>query len=186
MRHLYYGFFHFLFAVAIVVCLYPVSQVKAASAVEIDAKTNTALESFFNQAPAGKELADKAAGMLIFPSIVKAGMLVGGEYGEGALRVNGQTVEYYNTASGSIGLQVGLQQKSVIIMFMDKKALDDFRVSNGWEVGVDGSIALIHIGAGGEINTSTIQQPIIGFVFGQKGFMGNLTLEGTKMSKITR
>lgn len=186
MRHLFTGFVHSLLAVAIIVCLYPASPAKAASAVEIDAKANSALETFFDQAPAGKELAEKAAGMLIFPSIVKAGMLVGGEYGEGALRENGQTVEYYSTASGSIGLQVGLQQKSVIIMFMDKSALDDFRASDGWEVGVDGSIALIRVGAGGAINTSTIQQPIIGFVFGQKGFMGNLTLEGTKISKIVR
>lgn len=186
MRHLFYGCCHSLLVLTIALLLYPASPAEAASGAEIDADANAALETFYNQAPTGRELAEKAAGMLIFPSIVKAGMLVGGEYGEGALRINGQSVGYYSTVSGSIGLQIGLQQRSVIIMFMDNTALEDFRASDGWEVGVDGSIALVTIGAGGAINTSTIQQPIIGFVFGQKGFMGNLTLEGTKISKIVR
>lgn len=173
-------------AAALISFLYPSSHAKAASAVEIDAKANAALEEFFSKAPTGKELATKAAGVLIFPSVVKAGMLVGGEYGEGALRVGGTTVGYYSTASGSIGLQLGVQKKSIIIMFMDNSALDSFKVSDGWEVGVDGSVALIDTGAGASIDTNTVKQPVIGFIFSQKGFMGNLTLEGTKISRIIR
>lgn len=173
-------------AVALSSFLYPSSQAKAASAVEIDAKANAALEEFFSQAPVGKELSEKATGILIFPSVVKAGMLVGGEYGEGALRIDGATVDYYSTASGSFGFQLGVQKKSIIIMFMDKAALDAFRSSTGWEVGVDGSVALVTIGAGGSVDTNTAQEPIIGFVFGQKGLMYNLTLEGSKMTKIVR
>jgi lipid-binding SYLF domain-containing protein len=172
--------------VSLVSLLCPASPAEADSAVEIDAKVKAALEDFFSTAPAGKELAGKAAGILVFPSVVKAGMLVGGEYGEGALRIDGATVDYYSTAAGSIGLQLGVQKKSIIIMFMDEAALEKFRNSTGWEVGVDGSVALVTIGTGGYVDTNTIQQPIIGFVFGQKGFMCNLTLEGSKMTKILR
>ena len=184
MRFSFIGSLFVTFALS--VCLCSPSGLQAATATEIDAKANTALETFFNQAPAGKELAQKAAGILIFPSIVKAGLLLGGEYGEGTLQVNGRSVEYYSTASGSIGLQVGLQQKSVIMMFMSEAALESFRISDGWEVGVDGSVALVKIGAGGDLNTRTIQNPVIGFIFNQKGFMGNLTFEGTKISRIVR
>lgn len=166
--------------------IHPTPNAEAATAAEIDTRTNAVLSSFYDKTSEGKELAAKAAGILVFPSIVKAGMVVGGEYGEGALRVGGTTVGYYSTASGSIGLQLGVQSKSLIIMFMDKKALDSFKVSDGWEVGVDASIALVTVGVDGSINTNTVQQPVIGFVFNQKGFMGNLTLEGTKISKIVR
>jgi len=159
---------------------------RAASAVEIDAKANAALESFFETAPAGKELAERAAGILIFPSVVKAGMVVGGEYGEGVLRIGGYSAGYYSTASVSAGIQVGIQSKSIFIMFMASSALDKFRSSRGWEVGVDGSVALVTIGTGGSIDTTTIQEPIIGFVSGQKGLMFNVTLEGTKLTKIVR
>ena len=158
----------------------------AASALVIDAKANAALEQFYSEVPAGKELASKAAGMLIFPSIVKAGAIIGGEYGEGVLRIDGYTADYYSTISGSIGLQAGVQSKSIVILFMTKDALDDFRNSNGWEVGVDGSVAIVAAGVGGFIDSTTLKEPIIGFVFGQKGLMGNLTLEGTKMSRIIR
>lgn len=161
-------------------------RAKAASALEIDARTNAALERFFIEVPAGEELAGKAAGMLIFPSIVKAGVVIGGEYGEGALRIEGYTAAYYSSAAGSIGLQIGVQSKSLVILFMTRDALDDFRNSNGWEVGVDGSIAIVTAGVGGTLNTNTLKEPIIAFIFGQKGFMGNLTLEGIKINRIIR
>jgi lipid-binding SYLF domain-containing protein len=160
--------------------------VEAATAVEIDAKADAALESFLSSAPMGKELIEKSIGILIFPAIVKAGLILGGEYGEGVLKTEGKSVEYYSTTSGSIGLQIGMQQKSVIIMFMEQTALDSFRKADGWQFGVDGSVVVIDLGAGGGVSTSTMQQPVIGFIFNQKGFMGNLSLEGTKLSKIIR
>ena len=175
-----------LIVVSLISFLHPAPRVKAASALEIDAKANAALEQFFREVPAGKELASKAAGMLIFPSIVKAGVAIGGEYGEGVLRIDGFTADYYSTASGSIGLQIGVQSKSIVILFMTKDALNDFRNSKGWEVGVDGSIAIVATGVGGSLDTNTLKEPVIGFVFGQKGLMGNLTLEGTKISRIIR
>lgn len=158
----------------------------AASAVEIDAKTDSALKMFHEKVGPAKELSAKAKGILIFPDVIKAGFGIGGEYGEGALRINGKTVEYYNTAAASIGLQLGAQEKAVILLFLDGKVLDDFRKSDGWEVGVDGSVAVVEWGTGGSIDTSNIKDPIIGFVFGNKGLMFNLTLEGSKMSKIKR
>ncbi len=158
----------------------------AASAVEIDAKVNAALERFYEEVDAAEELAGKAEGMLVFPSVIKAGFGIGGEYGEGALRVGDLTVDYYNTVAASIGFQIGAQAKTVILLFMTKKALKGFRKSDGWEAGVDGSVALADLGAGGELTTDTLRSPIIGFIFDNKGLMYNLTLEGAKMTRIDK
>ena len=158
----------------------------AASKEEIDANVEEALATFYAESPAGKRLADSAVGMLVFPRVIKAGIGVGGEYGEGAFVVNGQTVDYYNTASASIGFQLGAQLKSQIIMFMTDDALNTFRNSDGWEAGVDGSVALVEFGAGGEISSNSAQAPIIGFIFSNKGLMYNLTFEGSKMTKLSR
>ncbi len=158
----------------------------AASAEEIDAKVAQALEDFYRQTSAGKRLAQKAAGMLVFPEVIKAGIGVGGEYGEGALLINGKTAAYYSTAAASIGFQLGAQLKSQIILFMNPKVLQSFRASQGWKAGVDGSVALATLGAGGEIGTDTIRQPIIGFIFSNKGLMYNLTFEGAKITRIER
>mgnify|MGYP001590151678 FL=1 len=165
--------------------LQPVAAV-AASKEEIDAKVQEAIENFYKQTSAGKRLAQKAAGMLVFPSVFKAGIGIGGEYGEGALLVKGNTVAYYNTAAASIGFQLGAQVKSQIVLFMNQNVLDSFRKSQGWQAGVDGSVALATLGAGGEINTDTMQEPIIGFIFSNKGLMYNLTFEGSKITRIER
>ncbi|MBN0987435.1 YSC84-related protein [Amphritea pacifica] len=163
----------------------PVSA-NAASAQEIDAKVNQTLKEFYHHSPAGKELARKAVGVLIFPDVIKAGMGIGGEYGEGALRLGGKTAAYYNVASASIGFQLGAQIKSEVLLFMSQEALDKFRNSDGWEAGVDGSVALATVGAGGQIDSNTVQQPIIGFIFSNKGLMYNLSIEGSKITRIDR
>jgi lipid-binding SYLF domain-containing protein len=118
--------------------------------------------------------------------VLKAGVGFGGEYGEGALRIDGKTVDYYNTVAGSFGLQFGAQAKTIILVFLDDEALKRFRESNGWRAGVDGSVALITIGEGGNIDTTKARDPIVGFVIGQKGLMYNLTLEGSKFTKIDK
>ncbi|MEX0324707.1 MAG: YSC84-related protein [Puniceicoccaceae bacterium] len=161
-------------------------QAEAAKKVVLDAQIEEAVESFYELTSAGKKLAKKSEGMLVFPSVKKAGIGIGGEYGEGALLVNGKIVQYYSTAAASIGFQLGAQVKTQIILFMEKGALKKFRNSDGWEVGVDGSVAIATLGAGGEIETKTLNQPIIGFIFGNKGLMYNLTLEGSKLSKIDK
>lgn len=157
---------------------------QASSKLEIDLFVQETLADFYKQSSAGRELASRAKGMLIFPKIYKAGFWVGGEYGEGALRISGNTVGYYNIASASLGLQLGVQKKSQIILFMTDDALQKFRNSQGWEAGVDGSVAIANFGAGEEIDTKTFQQPIIGFVFSNKGLMYNLTIEGAKITPI--
>jgi lipid-binding SYLF domain-containing protein len=152
----------------------------------IDIAVDVALEQFKKDIKGGDEFLNSAKGVLVLPSVIKAGVGVGGEYGEGALRIGGKTVDYYNTAAASIGIQLGIQSKRIIIVFMQDDALKKFRESKGWEAGVDGSVALVELGAGGTIDTTTIKDPIIGFVFGNKGLMFNLTLEGSKYTKIVR
>ncbi len=152
----------------------------------IDIEADESLESFYKKVGEAKVLGEMAEGILVFPSVIKAGFGIGGEYGEGALRVKGKTVDYYSTAAASIGFQLGIQSKTVILMFMSKKALKDFRNSEGWEVGIDASVALIEVGAGGSLDTTNLKKPILGFVVGQKGLMYNLTLEGSKMTKLKR
>ena len=159
---------------------------QADSAREIEAGVNATLAKFYRQVGPARELAKQAAGILVFPNVIKAGFGVGGEYGEGALRVRGRTVAYYSTIAASIGFQLGAQARSVVIMFMTDRALAKFRRSDGWEAGVDGSVTLVTLGAGGTIDTNNIKRPIIGFIFGAKGLMYNLTLEGSKISRIRR
>ena len=175
-------FFSAMFLLVLLVSI----TARAASKAEIDTDVQFALTSFYNLSPGNKELAAKAAGVLVFPSIVKAGFFVGGDYGEGVLQVDGKTVDYYSTAAISFGLQIGAQSRSEVILFMDKDALENFRVNDGWAAGLDGSIAVMDNGAGKGIDTETAQKPTIAFIFSNKGLMGNLTLEGSKFSKIYR
>ena len=156
----------------------------AASKEEINADVRQAVQNFYKHTSAGKELAQKASGMLVFPNVIKAGIGIGGEYGEGALLMKGKTAAYYNIAAASIGFQLGAQARSQIILFMNENALGSFRRSKGWTAGVDGSVALATLGAGGSIDTETAKKPVIGFIFSNKGLMYNLTFEGSKISKI--
>jgi lipid-binding SYLF domain-containing protein len=158
----------------------------AASAAEINIGVDATLKRFRNEITGGNEFLGRAAGVLVFPSVIKAGVGIGGEYGEGALRVGGKTVAYYNTAAASIGFQLGAQIKSVVLVFLNNQVLKDFRNSDGWKAGVDGSVALIEWGVGEDINTIDIKDPIVGFVFGNKGLMYNLTIEGSKFTRIMK
>jgi lipid-binding SYLF domain-containing protein len=171
---------------ALVLCAVVTNSSYAATAKEIDASVDVALERFYNDVKGGKEFLKSAKGVLVFPGVFKAGIGIGGEYGEGALRIKGKTVDYYNTAAASIGFQLGAQKKMIILVFMADEALKKFRASSGFEVGVDGSVALVELGAGGTIDTTNIKSPIVAFIFGQKGLMYNLTLEGSKYTKIKK
>ncbi len=159
---------------------------RAATAREIDVSVDVALERFTTEVKGAKEFLAAAKGVLVFPSVIKAGFGIGGEYGEGALRIDGRTVDYYNTVAASFGLQLGAQSKTILLLFMEQGALDKFRKSEGWKVGVDGSVALVTVGVGGALDTENIQDPIVGFVFGQKGLMYNLTLEGAKITRLEK
>lgn len=158
----------------------------SASKIELDARVRAAVDAMYTKVPASRELAQKAAGMLVFPRIIKAGIGIGGEYGEGALLINHNTVQYYRVTALSFGFQLGGQGKTEVVMFMTTAALQEFRDSEGWEAGVDGSIAVIEFGVGKAINTNNMRDPIIGFVFNNKGLMYDLSLEGTKFWKIQK
>jgi lipid-binding SYLF domain-containing protein len=158
----------------------------AKTAGEINASVNACLDRFYKQVKGGKELAGKAKGVLVLPGVVKAGLIVGGEYGEGALRVGGKTVSYYNLAAGSVGFQIGGEAKDIIMMFMTDAALKQFQASKGWEVGVDGNVALVNIGGGERVDLTKMNDPIIAFVVDVKGLMADISLKGAKLTKIEK
>ena len=158
----------------------------ADSKAEIDTRVGEALKQFYALHANNESLAGKAAGMLVFPRVTKGGVGVAGEYGEGVLRVKGRTVGYYSVTSASIGLTLGVAKRSEIIMFMTRESLDKFTNSKGWSIGADTGIAVVSKGAGGDYDSKTLQKPILGFVFGEKGLMADLSLEGSKINKIEK
>ncbi len=175
-----------LVAALSVTLLLPSLPAFAETAQVIDARVDSAIATFKEDVNGAEVFLDQSAGYLVFPRVIKVGLGFGAETGEGALRVRGRSVDYFRTTSGSFGLQLGAQAKSIVIAFMTLDSLDKFRNSSGWKVGVDGSVAIIDLGAGKQINTTNIKDPVVGFIFGSKGLMYNLTLEGTKISKLKK
>lgn len=175
-------------AVALVLSGFALSSgpARAASKEELDAHAHQAIEDLYRHSEIAKKLAGTAVGILVFPSVVKMGFIFGGEYGQGALSVGGRTVAYYNIIAASFGLQAGVQDRSVVLMFMTPEALSKFRASDGWKAGMDASFAVVTVGAGGGIYSEVVSKPIVGFVYNNKGLMANLSLEGSKISKIER
>ena len=173
-------------ALLTIAILLPSSVAFAEPAQVIDARVDSAIATFQEEVNGADVFLKQSAGFLMFPRVIKVGLGFGAETGEGALRVRGKSVEYYRTTSGSFGLQLGAQAKSILIAFMTLDSLDQFRNSSGWKVGVDGSVALIDLGGGKRIDTTNIKDPVVGFIFGSKGLMYNLTLEGTKISKLKK
>ena len=171
--------------ITIVVLLLP-AMTSAKSGQGIDVEVDKAIGVFRDDVNGAEVFLNQAAGVLVFPRVIKVGVGIGAETGEGALRVRGQTIDYYRTTGGSFGLQLGAQAKSIVIAFMTKESLEKFQNSQGWKVGLDGSVALIDLGAGKTIDSQNIKDPVVGFIFGSKGLMYNLTLEGTKISKLNK
>jgi lipid-binding SYLF domain-containing protein len=174
-----------LLLIAVIGIIFP-NNLLAKTAREIDVSVDVAIERFYKQVKGAREFVKASKGMLVMPNVVKGALIVGGEYGEGALRIHGETVDYYNTISGSIGLQIGGQAKDIILLFMTDEALKQFRASKGWEAGVDGNVAFISMGAGERADTTTSKEPIIGFVFDAKGLIADLSLKGAKFSKVDK
>jgi lipid-binding SYLF domain-containing protein len=171
-----------MFAAAITLLLGTMAHAEAAKV--IDAKADVAIEKFKKLVKGGDVFLSKVKGYLVFPTVYKGGFVVGGEYGEGVLRVDGKSVAYYNIASASVGFQIGAQKTSYIFAFADQYALDRFMKSDGWEAGVDGSIAVAKWGQGIDISSISFEKPIYAFVFDNKGLMANISLEGTKFTRI--
>jgi lipid-binding SYLF domain-containing protein len=159
---------------------------EAASANEINSSVNAAVNRFYKQVDGAKEFMAQAKAVLVMPNVTKAGFVVGGQYGEGALRVGGKTQAYYNLIAGSYGFTFGAERIDILIAFMTDDALKGFQKVHGWEVGVDGNVALINVGGGKRLDTTTLRDPIVGFVFDAKGLMVDLSLKGAKFSRIKK
>jgi lipid-binding SYLF domain-containing protein len=158
----------------------------ANSGHEIDASVDDALQRFEKEVKGAAHLIEKARGVLVLPKVVKGGLIVGAEYGEGALRIGDRTVSYYSVASASFGLTFGGEMKDLVIVFLTEDALEKFRSSKGWEAGVDGNIAVIKIGGGASVDTTKFNEPIVGFVVGVKGLLVDASLNGSKFTRIER
>ncbi|NUO86440.1 MAG: hypothetical protein HOQ33_04835 [Cupriavidus sp.] len=156
----------------------------AAKRKEIDAGVDGALNRLYSSVNGSRDLAQRAQGILVFPRVIAAGLVVGGEYGEGALRSRGSTVGYYSTAQASVGLTAGGQSKSMVIMFMTPEAYNKFVSSSGWTAGVDANVAVAKVGANGQLDTLTTQQPVVGFVQTNAGLMFDVSVNGSKITKL--
>ncbi len=150
----------------------------------IDASVDATLSRLYSTVKGSRELVAKSRGVLVFPDVIQAGFIVGGQTGNGALRVGGATVGYYNTSSLSVGLQAGAQSKSVVFLFMTQQALDEFRGSDGWAAGAGASVALVKMGANGAIDTTTATAPVQVVVLTNAGLMGDLSINGMKVTKL--
>jgi lipid-binding SYLF domain-containing protein len=150
----------------------------------IDADVDATMTRLYETVHGSRELVGKAQGVLVFPSVISAGFWIGGQYGQGALRVGTQTNGYYSIAAASFGLQIGAQSKAVILLFMTQAALDDFVHSQGWAAGVDATVALVKIGANGNVDTSTAMSPVEAIVMTNAGLMAGVSLEGSKISRL--
>jgi lipid-binding SYLF domain-containing protein len=144
------------------------------------------LDRFYAQGDQNKYLVQNAAAVLVFPSITKAGAGLGGEHGDGALLENGKTLGYYSVSGASIGLTLGVSRHSEVIIFNTPAARDKFVNSGDWSIGADASVAVMKKGAGGAYDSATLKKPVLAFIFGEKGLMGDASLQGAKISKITQ
>ena len=158
----------------------------AVDTAAIDSQVTATLDKFYGLSEKNKYLADNAAAVLVFPSITKAGVGVGGEHGDGALLQNGKTTGYYSISGASIGLTLGVSRHSQVILFQTPQARDKFLNSKDWSLGADASVAVVKKGVGGTYDTQTLSKPVLAFVFGEKGLMGDASLQGAKISKIAK
>ncbi len=149
-------------------------------------KIDDTLSEFKKSVKGGRAFLDQSKGVLVFPSVVKAGLAIGGEYGEGALLIDNVIVDYYSITGASLGFQIGAQRQSLVLTFMTEKSLLDFQRGNGWEAGIDGSVAVVEWGVGADVTTTNYNSPVVGFIFDNEGLMYNITLEGAKFTKLPK
>ena len=163
----------------------PALPALAATAAEIDREVALALEKLYAGSPTAREFSKIAKGILVFPDVIKAGLVVGGQYGEGALLIDGKTTGYYNTVAASYGLQAGAQSFGYAMFLMNNDSLSYLKKSEGWEVGVGPTVVVMDEGLAKSLTTSTAKEDIYAFIFGQKGLMAGIGIQGSKITKIT-
>ncbi len=172
----------FTLIVFLVSLVFTIPQVMADTAADIDADVDAALNRLYRSNSAAKNISEVAKGVLVFPAIIKGGFIIGGQYGKGALRLDGKTTRYYQTASASFGLQAGAQSFGYAMFFMTDSGLDYLRSSDGWEVGVGPTVTVVDEGISKNFSSTTYKDDILVFFFNQKGLMAGLGIEGTKIS----
>ncbi len=159
---------------------------RATSAAGIDADVDAALMKLYEEQPAAKMLAEKAVAVLVFPNMVKAGFLVGAQYGEGALLKKGRTVGYYNSVAASYGLQAGVQSFGYVLFLMTNSAVHYLNRSGGWEIGVGPSVVVADEGVARTLTSTTLKSDVYAFIFNQNGLMAGVGLQGSKITKISK
>ena len=162
------------------------SRAHAATAGELTRDGRASLSTLNARQPAAKMLSEKAKAILVFPKIVKAGFMFGGQVGEGVLLKKGKVVGYYNSVAASYGLQAGIQTFGYVLFFMTQTALDRLDASGGFEVGVGPSVVVVDEGMGKSMTTTTIRDDVYAFIFSQKGLMAGMGLQGSKITKIAK
>jgi lipid-binding SYLF domain-containing protein len=162
------------------------SAAMAKTGEEIDKEADMTLQRFYKEVNGGKEIAQQAKALLIMSNVTKAGFVLGGTYGQGALRVGGTSTGYYNLIGGSYGFTFGAQQMDIILAFMTQQALDDFVNIDGWEIGVTGNVAIIDVGGGKRLDTTSLKDPVVAFVFNPEGLMVDASLKGAKFTKLNK
>jgi lipid-binding SYLF domain-containing protein len=175
----------FLLFMLAMMCVFA-SAALARTAEEIDTHADMTLQRFYKEVNGGKEIVKEAKAILIMSDVTKAGFVLGGTYGQGALRANGKTTGYYNLIAGSYGFTFGAQQMDIILAFMTQKALDEFIRIDGWEVGVTGNVAFIDVGGGKRVDTTSLKDPVVAFVFSPEGLMVDASLKGAKFTKLNK
>ncbi len=183
---------HVLLALGLAVAAVPLSIAEidrahaAATAEDLDKGAADALQMLYRTNPLAQDLSKQARAILVFPNIVKAGLVFGGSYGEGVLRQGGRAVDYYNTASASWGLQAGAQSYGYALFLMNDRAVDYLKTSKGWEIGVGPTVVIVNEGVAKNLSTTTAKDDVYGFIFDQKGLMAGISLEGSKITRIER
>jgi lipid-binding SYLF domain-containing protein len=155
-----------------------------ASASAIDRSATQSLTTLYKNTPGAKVLADKAVAVLVFPSIVKGGFIIAAQFGDGALRKNGKPVAYYRSLAASYGFQAGIQAFGYVLFFMDDESLQYLNNSGGWELGTGPSLVVLDAGFGKNLSTTTLQKGVYAFIFDQKGLMGGIGIQGSKITQI--
>jgi lipid-binding SYLF domain-containing protein len=174
------------FALAAIFAVSALSVAQAATAEDLDKDSAQALRNLTQTNRVASDISRKARAVLVFPNIVKAGLVFGGSYGEGTLMKGGRVIEYYNSVSGSWGLQAGAQSYGYVVFLMNDKAVDYLEKSSGWEIGVGPTVVVVDEGVAKNFSTSTMKDDAYAFIFNQQGLMAGISIEGTKISRIKR
>jgi lipid-binding SYLF domain-containing protein len=178
--------FGLAFAAAMPIAALTAGQAAAATAQDLNKDADQALETLYRTNPVAQSVSKQAKAMLVFPSIVKAGLVFGGAYGEGVLKRGNQVVDYYNSFSGSWGLQAGVQSYGYAVFLMNDKAIDYINKTQGWEIGVGPTVVIVNEGVAKNLSSTTLKDDAYAFIFDQKGLMAGVSIEGTKISRIKR